>query len=135
MWHKRIEQLPEVGSDVLFTIPSQNDNSIDVGWLDNGKDNGSHCFVGRAFSYDLNDVEKWRYTPSLDQFNKVSNDVILGKPLLVYIPKLNKSDCAYRIGRFEQDPDTQEIFFESDNDDTTCCIEDVEKWISLSSLI
>lgn len=119
MWHKSIEQLPEVGRDVIFNTPNQ---SIDVGWLDDGKDNGLHCFVGRAFGYDLNDVEKWRYIPSLDQFNKIDNNVTLSEPLLVYIPKLNKSDCAYRIGRFEQDPDTQEIFFESDNDDTTCCI-------------
>lgn len=117
---------------MIFNTPNQ---SIDVGWLDEGKDNGLHCFVGRAFGYNSSDIEKWRYIPSLDQFNKIDNNVTLSEPLLVYIPKLNKSDCAYRIGRFEQDPDTQEIFFESDNDDTTCCIEDVEKWISLSSLI
>lgn len=132
MWHKSIEQLPEIGRDVIFTSPNQ---SIDVGWLDDGKDNGLHCFVGRAFGYDSSDIEKWRYIPSLDQFNKIDNNIALSELSLVYIPKLNKSDCAYRIGRFEQDPDTQEIFFESDNDDTTCCIEDVEKWISLSSLI
>lgn len=132
MWHKSIEQLPEVGRDVIFNTPNQ---SIDVGWLDDGKDNGLHCFVGRAFGYNSSDIEKWRYIPSLDQFNKIDNNVVLSEPLLVYIPKLNKSDCAYRIGRFEQDPDTQEIFFESDNDDTTCGIEDVEKWILLSYLI
>ena len=132
MWHKSIEQLPEVGRDVIFTSPNQ---SIDVGWLDNGKDNGLHCFVGRAFGYNSSDIEKWRYVPSLDQFNKIDNNVALSEPLLVYIPKFNKSDCAYRIGRFEQDPDTQEIFFESDSDDTLCGIEDVEKWVLLSSLI
>ena len=132
MWHKSIEQLPEVGRDVVFNTPNQ---SIDVGWLDDGKDNGLHCFVGRAFGYNSSDIEKWRYIPSLDQFNKIDNNVVLSEPLLVYIPKLNKSDCAYRIGRFEQDPDTQEIFFESDNDDTTCGIEDIEKWILLNFLI
>lgn len=50
MWHKSIEQLPEVGRDVIFNTPNQ---SIDVGWLDDGKDNGLHCFVGRAFGYDV----------------------------------------------------------------------------------
>ena len=53
MWHKSIEQLPEVGRDVIFNTPNQ---SIDVGWLDNGKDNGLPCFVGRSFGYDSTDI-------------------------------------------------------------------------------
>lgn len=51
MWNSTSEQLPKVGQDVIFTIPSENNGNstayngrnIDVGWLDNGEDNGDIC--------------------------------------------------------------------------------------------
>lgn len=55
MWKNINEQFPKVGRDVIFTIPSENDENsttyngrnIDVGWLDNGENNAGYCFVGR----------------------------------------------------------------------------------------
>lgn len=51
MWKNINEQLPKSGQDVIFTIPPENDENstayngrnIDVGWLDNGENNGGYC--------------------------------------------------------------------------------------------
>lgn len=152
MWTNTSVQLPKVGRDVIFTIPSENDENstsyngrnIDVGWLDNGKDNGGHCFVGRSFGYDHDLIGKWRYMPDLSEFTDLkSNNILFNAPLLVYIPRLAKSDCAYRIGQFFKDDDTNEIFFESDGMDETGYednesvfkLADIGKFITLNSLI
>lgn len=152
MWANTSVQLPKVGRDLIFTIPSENDGNsiayngrnIDVGWLDNGEDNGGHCFVGRSFGYDQDVVGKWRYMPDLSEFIELKSDNILfNVPLLVYIPRLAKSECAYRIGHFFKGDDTNEIFFESDGMDETGYednesafkLNDIEKFIPLSRLI
>lgn len=152
MWNSTSEQLPKVGQDVIFTIPSENDGNstayngrnIDVGWLDNGEDNGGHCFVGRSFGYDQDLIEKWRYLPGLSEFIGLkSYNVLFNVPMLVYIPRLAKSECAYRIGQFFKDDDTNEIFFESDGMDETGYednesafkLNDIEKFILLNHLI
>lgn len=152
MWTDTSTQLPKVGRDVIFTIPSENDGNstayngrnIDVGWLDNGEDNGGHCFVGRTFGYDQDLIGKWRYMPELSEFIDLKSDNILfNAPLLVYIPRLIKSECAYRIGQFFKDDDTNEIFFESDGMDETGYednesafkLDDIEKFILLTHLI
>lgn len=152
MWKNCSEQLPDIGRDVIFTIPSENtENSthyngrnIDVGWVDNGEDNGGHCFVGRSFGYDQDLIGKWRYMPDLNEFTDLKSDNILfNTPLLVYIPRLAKSECAYRIGQFFKDEDTNEIFFESDGMDETgyednesaFTLNDIGKFIYLNHLI
>lgn len=152
MWKNTNEQLPKGGQDVIFTIPPENDENstayngrnIDVGWLDNGENNGGYCFVGRSFGYEQDVVGKWRYVPDLTEFIDLKSDNILfNTPLLVYIPRLAKSECAYRIGQFFKDDDTNEIFFESDGMDETGYednesafkLNDIGKFISLNSLI
>ena len=118
MWKNTNEQLPKVGRDVIFTIPSENDENstayngrnIDVGWLDNGKDNGCHCFVGRTFGYDQDLIGKWRYVPDLNEFSDLNlDDIMFDTPLLVYNPHLTKSDSAYRIVEFSKDYDRDDI--------------------------
>lgn len=152
MWKNISEQLPNIGRDVIFTIPSENtENStayngrnIDVGWLDNGEDNGGHSFVGRSFGYDQDLIGKWQYIPDLSEFTDLkSNNILFNTPLLVYIPRLAKSECAYRIGKFFKDNDTNEIFFESDgmdetgyeDNDSAFKLTDIGKFIPLNSLI
>ena len=152
MWINTTVQLPKVGRDVIFTIPSENDENstsyngrnIDVGWLDNGRDNKIHCFVGRAFGYDYDLVGKWRYIPDLTEFSYLNlYDLMLDTPLLVYVPHLTKSDSAYRIVEFSKDYDRDEIVFElmsnmgADQADDEFCIklEEVAKFIPLSRLI
>lgn len=152
MWKNCSEQLPDIGRDVIFTIPSENtENSthyngrnIDVGWVDNGEDNGGHCFVGRSFGYDQDLIGKWRYMPDLNEFTDLkSNNILFNAPLLVYIPRLAKSECAYRIGQFFKDENTGEIFFESDgmdetgyeDNDSAFKLADIGKFIPLNSLI
>lgn len=152
MWKNCSEQLPDIGRDVIFTIPSENtENSthyngrnIDVGWLDNGEDNGGHCFVGRSFGYDQDLIGKWRYMPDLSEFTDLkSNNILFNAPLLVHIPRLAKSECAYRIGQFLKDENTGEIFFESDgmdetgyeDNDSAFKLADIGKFIPLNSLI
>ena len=152
MWKNTNEQLPKVGLDVIFTIPSENDDNstayngrnIDVGWLDNGENNGGYCFVGRSFGYDQDVVGKWRYMPDLSEFIDLKlYNITFNTPLLVYIPRLTKSECAYRIGQFFKDDDTNKIFFESDgmdetgyeDDESAFKLNDIEKFILLNHLI
>ena len=152
MWVNTSVQLPKVGREVIFTIPSENDGNstayngrnIDVGWLDNGENNDGYCFVGRSFGYDKDVIGKWRYMPDLSEFIDLKSDNILfNAPLLVYISRLAKSECAYRIGQFFKDDDTNEIFFESDGMDETGYednesafkLNDSEKFILLTHLI
>lgn len=152
MWTNSNIRLPKVGRDVIFTIPSENDGNstayngrnIDVGWLDNGRDNKIHCFVGRAFGYDHDLVGKWRYIPDLTEFSYLNlDDLMFDTPLLVYVPHLTKSDCAYRIVEFSKEDGRDEIFFElmgdagadQANDEFCIKLEEVAKFIPLSRLI
>lgn len=152
MWTNTSVQLPKVGRDVIFTIPSENDRNstayngrnIDVGWLDNGEDNGGHCFVGRALGYDHDLVGKWRYIPDLNEFSDLNlDDLPFDTPLLVYVPHLTKSDCAYRIVEFSKEYGRDEIFFEimgdtyvdQANDEFSSKLGEVAKFIPLNRLI
>lgn len=94
--------------------------------------------------YEQDVVGKWRYVPDLTEFIDLKSDNILfNTPLLIYIPRLAKSECAYRIGQFFKDEDTNEIFFESDGMDETGYednesafkLNDIGKFILLNSLI
>lgn len=152
MWTNTSVQLPKVGRDVIFTIPSENDGNstayngrnIDVGWLDNGEDNGGYCFVGRALGYDHDLVGKWRYIPDLNEFSDLNlDDLPFDTPLLVYVPHLIKFDCAYRIVEFSKEYGRDEIFFEimgdtyadQANDEFSSKLGEVAKFIPLSRLI
>jgi hypothetical protein len=152
MWTNTSVQLPKVGRDVIFTIPSENDENstayngrnIDVGWLDNGEDNGGHCFVGRSFGYDQDLIGKWRYVPDLNEFSDLNlDDIMFDTPLLIYNPHLTKSDSAYRIVEFSKDYERDEIVFElmgdvgadQANDEFCIKLEEVAKFMPLSRLI